>query len=53
MAGNVLNSPHAINMNVFVVRAFVRLRHTIIAHFPPLSLVPPFYRFNAHSHFPL
>lgn len=32
MAANVLNSPHAINMSVFVVRAFVRLRHTIIAH---------------------
>ncbi len=32
MAANVLNSPHAINMSVFVVRAFVRLRHIIIAH---------------------
>jgi hypothetical protein len=32
MAANVLNSPHAINMSVFVVRAFVRLRHTIITH---------------------
>jgi ORF6N domain len=32
MAANVLNSPHAINMSVFVVRAFVRLRHTIIMH---------------------
>jgi ORF6N domain len=30
MAANVLNSPHAINMSVFVIRAFVRLRHTII-----------------------
>jgi ORF6N domain len=32
MAANVLKSPHAINMSVFVVRAFVRLRHTIITH---------------------
>jgi hypothetical protein len=30
MAANVLNSPHAINMSVFVIRAFVRLRQTII-----------------------
>ena len=32
MAANVLNSPHAINMSVFVVRVFMRLRHTIITH---------------------
>ena len=30
MAANVLNSSHAINMSVFVIRAFERLRHTII-----------------------
>ena len=32
MAANVLNSPHAISMSVFVVRAFVRLRHSPITH---------------------
>jgi hypothetical protein len=32
MAANVLNSPHAISMSVFVVRAFVRLRHSLITH---------------------
>jgi hypothetical protein len=29
MAANVLNSPHAVRMSVFVVRAFIRLRHTV------------------------
>jgi hypothetical protein len=29
MAANVLNSPHAVKMSVFVVRAFIRLRHTV------------------------
>ena len=29
MAANVLNSPHAVRMGVFVVRAFIRLRHTV------------------------
>jgi hypothetical protein len=29
MAANVLNSAHAVRMSVFVVRAFVRLRHTV------------------------
>ncbi len=29
MAANVLNSPHAVSMSVFVVRAFIRLRHTV------------------------
>ncbi|HEV8726083.1 MAG TPA: ORF6N domain-containing protein [Candidatus Binatia bacterium] len=28
MAANVLNSPHAVRMSVYVVRAFIRLRHT-------------------------
>jgi phage regulator Rha-like protein len=32
MSANVLNGSHAINMSVFVIRAFVRLRHTIITH---------------------
>jgi hypothetical protein len=32
MAANVLNSPHAVQMSVFVVRAFVRLRHLITTH---------------------
>ena len=32
MAANVLNSPHAVHMSVFVIRAFVRLRHTIVTH---------------------
>lgn len=32
MAANVLNSPHAIQMSVFVIRAFVRLRHIITTH---------------------
>jgi hypothetical protein len=32
MAANVLNSPHAAQMSVFVVRAFVRLRHLIANH---------------------
>jgi ORF6N domain len=29
MAANVLNSPHAVRMSVYVVRAFIRLRHTV------------------------
>jgi hypothetical protein len=32
MAANVLNSPRAVQMSVFVVRAFVRLRQMIITH---------------------
>jgi len=32
MAANVLNSPRAVQMSVFVVRAFVRLRQMITAH---------------------
>lgn len=32
MAANVLNSPHAVHMSVFVVRAFVRLRRMIATH---------------------
>ena len=29
MAANTLNSPHAVRMSVYVVRAFIRLRHTV------------------------
>ena len=29
MAANVLRSSHAIRMSVYVVRAFIRLRHTV------------------------
>ncbi|MFQ5849309.1 MAG: ORF6N domain-containing protein [Candidatus Binatia bacterium] len=29
MAANVLNSPHAVRMSVYVVQAFIRLRHTV------------------------
>ena len=29
MAANVLNSSHAVRMSVYVVRAFIRLRHTV------------------------
>jgi len=32
MAANVLNSPRAVQASVHVVRAFVRLRHTLAAH---------------------
>ena len=32
MAASVLNSPRAIEMSVFVVRAFVRLRETLRSH---------------------
>ena len=32
MAANVLNSPRAEEMSVFVVRAFVRLRGVLAAH---------------------
>jgi len=32
MAANVLNSPRAVQMSVFVVRAFVRLRQTLALH---------------------
>ena len=32
MAANVLNSPRAIEMSIFVVRAFVRLRATLATH---------------------
>ena len=32
MAANVLNSPRAVQMSVFVVRAFVRLRQMIATH---------------------
>jgi hypothetical protein len=29
MAANVLNSSHAVRMSVYVVRAFIRLRHNV------------------------
>ena len=32
MAANILNSPHAVQMSVFVIRAFVRLRHIVTTH---------------------
>jgi hypothetical protein len=32
MAATVLNSPKAVEMSVFVVRAFIRLRETFAAH---------------------
>jgi hypothetical protein len=32
MVANVLNSPRAVHMSVFVVRAFVRLREMMIAN---------------------
>jgi hypothetical protein len=32
MAANVLNSPRAVQMSVFVVRAFIKLREAIAAH---------------------
>lgn len=32
MAANVLNSPRAVEVSIFVIRAFVRLRQTIAAH---------------------
>ena len=32
MAANVLNSPRAIEMSVYVVRAFVRLREVLTTH---------------------
>jgi hypothetical protein len=32
MAANVLNSPRAVQMSVFVVRAFVRLRQMVATH---------------------
>lgn len=32
MAASVLNSPRAIDVSIFVVRAFVRLRETLAAH---------------------
>ncbi|MFM9960457.1 MAG: ORF6N domain-containing protein [Planctomycetaceae bacterium] len=32
MAATVLNSPQAIDMSVFVVRTFVKLRHLVLGH---------------------
>ena len=32
MAATVLNSPRAVEMSIFVVRAFVRLRETLASH---------------------
>lgn len=32
MAGNVLNSPRAVQMSLFVVRAFVRMRETMLTN---------------------
>jgi hypothetical protein len=32
MAANVLNRPQAVRMSVYVVRAFIRLRHTVELH---------------------
>jgi len=40
MAGSVLNAPRAVEVSVYVVRAFVRLRETLAAHrlaFRPLA----------------
>lgn len=32
MAASVLNTPRAIEVSVYVVRAFVKLRETLVAH---------------------
>ena len=32
MAANILNSPHAVQMSVFVIRALVQLRHIVTTH---------------------
>jgi hypothetical protein len=32
MAATILNSPRAVQMSVFVVRAFVRMRHALASH---------------------
>ena len=32
MAATVLNSPQAIEMSVFVMRTFVKLRHLVLGH---------------------
>jgi hypothetical protein len=32
MAANVLNSPHAITMSVYLIRAFVKVRETLAAN---------------------
>jgi len=32
MAGMVLNSPHATEVSIYVVRAFVELRDTLVSH---------------------
>ncbi len=32
MAASILNAPRAVEMSIFVVRAFVRLRETLAAH---------------------
>jgi hypothetical protein len=46
MAASVLNSPRAIEVSLYVVRAFVRLRETLAAH--KLAFRP----FAAPSHLP-
>jgi hypothetical protein len=32
MAANVLSSPHAITMSVYLIRAFVKVRETLVAN---------------------
>ena len=44
MAANVLNSPYAIQMSVYVVRAFVQLRHVIVQHKELASRLAEFER---------
>jgi hypothetical protein len=41
MAASVLNSPRAIEVSVYVVRAFVRMRDALATHRFPLAKSPP------------
>jgi len=51
MAANVLNSPQAVRMSVFVVRAFVRLREALALHKDLARRLEELERkYNAHDH---
>lgn len=51
MAATILNSPRAVQMSVFVVRAFLRLREWVVGHAELATrLVELERRVGAHDH---
>ena len=49
MAATILNSPRAIEMSVYVVRAFVQLREMLAAHAPACPEAPAYWLHRGSS----